>query len=582
MRILLIFVISILSLVLLSCEDNENIQRLKIIESLMNERPDSAYRQLLLMDAKTLSGKKEKALYALLMSQALDKNYIDVTDDSLIIKAIEYYGGSKDSYHYMLSLYYQGRVYQNGNCHTAALMSFMEALQVGKKINNPFWLGMISKGISQIYNKLNNSMDELTFAQKEVLNFRKSGKQPYLNYALSDLACSYLNARQCDKSIRLSNQMIDSALIHKDNILIRKILRIKAKALMYDSKFKDALGTWNQFIRNGGMTHNDSVLMAICKIKIGKYEEWMDKMITSTNISASHCWLGYVLAEKDNDKERVLNYMIQLDSINNLYLKRMSGQNQNSIMAEYLNLKIEALGKEAAYRTFWLVTIMIVIVLLAIIIFLVGLIYIGRKRSRFDKILTIARSLTNDLSFDLKRKEQALLSLKGENNLMQSRIDELGTKFQDVDKENIAVKNENERLTRKIISLLPVKYELVDELFNQLYTYGDNLKSRDKIYETVTKLSNGIKFKGNKISELEKFVNTNVGNIIDLLKQDIPTLSDMERHFFIYSILGFSNDTTAFFLGKAKTSDIYNLRRHLKDKIKKLEENKQIIYLRFL
>lgn len=60
-------------------------------ESLMESHPDSALAILDSIPASEVNGQEEKARYALLMSMALDKNYIDTTDFNVLQPAIDYY-----------------------------------------------------------------------------------------------------------------------------------------------------------------------------------------------------------------------------------------------------------------------------------------------------------------------------------------------------------------------------------------------------------------------------------------------------------------------------------------------------------
>ena len=77
-------------------------------ETLMGERPDSALAVLRQIDASELSGRKAQAKYALLLSQALDKNYIDKTDFGVLQPAIDYYDNHGTPSDRFLTLYYQG------------------------------------------------------------------------------------------------------------------------------------------------------------------------------------------------------------------------------------------------------------------------------------------------------------------------------------------------------------------------------------------------------------------------------------------------------------------------------------------
>lgn len=60
-------------------------------EVLMDSMPDSALTVLSSIDKNALGDDEEKARYALLMSMALDKNYIDTTSFDVLQPAIDYY-----------------------------------------------------------------------------------------------------------------------------------------------------------------------------------------------------------------------------------------------------------------------------------------------------------------------------------------------------------------------------------------------------------------------------------------------------------------------------------------------------------
>ena len=82
-------------------------------DSLMEAHPDSALTLLQhITDSKRLSS-SDNALYALLMSQALDKNNIEVQSDSLIRIATAYYHGRKDFSHAGYAYFYFSRVEEN-------------------------------------------------------------------------------------------------------------------------------------------------------------------------------------------------------------------------------------------------------------------------------------------------------------------------------------------------------------------------------------------------------------------------------------------------------------------------------------
>ncbi len=93
--------------VLASCSpEGDGSRPLAAAEELMDTRPDSALMILQSIPSGSIGSAGGRALYGLLMTQALDKNYIDVTSDSLIRPAVDYYEDSSDKFRLMKSLYY--------------------------------------------------------------------------------------------------------------------------------------------------------------------------------------------------------------------------------------------------------------------------------------------------------------------------------------------------------------------------------------------------------------------------------------------------------------------------------------------
>ena len=106
---------------------SETFRVLEDVESYMEARPDSALAVLEGIDKSELTNKELEAKYALLLSQALDKNYIDLQSDSIIAPAVNYYKYHGTDDERFRTLYYAGRVYQNAGDIEAAMEKFVEA-----------------------------------------------------------------------------------------------------------------------------------------------------------------------------------------------------------------------------------------------------------------------------------------------------------------------------------------------------------------------------------------------------------------------------------------------------------------------
>lgn len=129
--LLWVLVIAFITGAVFSCTDNSEAEkRLTSAEALMNQHPDSALAILQGIDRSSLSSGKEKARYALLMSQALDKNYIDTTTFDILQPAIDYYIDKGTPDEKLTTFYYQGRIYQNKGDEDNAMLSFINAREI--------------------------------------------------------------------------------------------------------------------------------------------------------------------------------------------------------------------------------------------------------------------------------------------------------------------------------------------------------------------------------------------------------------------------------------------------------------------
>ncbi|MBR4298723.1 MAG: hypothetical protein IKT59_03315 [Bacteroidales bacterium] len=82
----------ITAITIVSCNDarkSETYRLLEDVDSYIEARTDSALAVLEGIDKSELTSKELEAKYALLLSQALDKNYIDRTDFEVLKPAID-------------------------------------------------------------------------------------------------------------------------------------------------------------------------------------------------------------------------------------------------------------------------------------------------------------------------------------------------------------------------------------------------------------------------------------------------------------------------------------------------------------
>ena len=148
MRIILLF----LSMaVLAGCTSSKVNSTLKDVESYISERPDSALAILESIGRADLKSRRSEAHHALLHAMALDKNYIDVTDDSLASVAVRYYSKHGPKKYLARSLYYKGLSYFNNGQYDKSIIELSKA-ESEASISDSLYLGFIKVLQSNIYN----------------------------------------------------------------------------------------------------------------------------------------------------------------------------------------------------------------------------------------------------------------------------------------------------------------------------------------------------------------------------------------------------------------------------------------------
>lgn len=136
---------------LVACTRSEPSYKLVQADSLMQKSPDSALRFLREIYPEELRTAEDKAYYALLVTQAEDKNYIFQTDDSLICIAVQHYDSIRNVHMQAKAYYYWGCIWKNKEKYPQALSRFFTAISHTQKTSDHKLAGYIYNNIANLY-----------------------------------------------------------------------------------------------------------------------------------------------------------------------------------------------------------------------------------------------------------------------------------------------------------------------------------------------------------------------------------------------------------------------------------------------
>ncbi len=207
------FIVLLLFLVAVSCREESSYRHaVRDAEELLSEQPDSSLSLLLPFQQFQSVSPRSRAEFARVFSMALDKNYIDVEDDSLALVAWNYYKKRPLSRERMLSAYSLGRVQLNKQDYIASMLSFRRSLEDARQLVDAHYEGLSLRNIAVVYDQTYDIVHSLEYMREAYTIFHGSGEQLYADYAKLSIALTYLNMRDvhsCDSVLRKLKNVSD-------------------------------------------------------------------------------------------------------------------------------------------------------------------------------------------------------------------------------------------------------------------------------------------------------------------------------------------------------------------------------------
>ena len=201
-------------LTIVSCAPKHITGTLDTVEARIESAPDSALTLLESVKLPFLATRELKARHALLHTIALDKNYIDLTTDSIIAPAVRHYTrrGTPDAR--FKTLYYLGRIRQNAGDNDAALDCFVKASALEPEVTDTLSLARCYSAQGLLYSDSYDYEHAIEANRKAADLFLAVGNiNSYVNRVLQESFCWWaLN------DLGRMKDCLDKVGIYKDKI----------------------------------------------------------------------------------------------------------------------------------------------------------------------------------------------------------------------------------------------------------------------------------------------------------------------------------------------------------------------------
>ena len=171
--------ILLLVLTLMACTGHRYPTKLVVADSLCAANPDSALRLLTqYKDSIKSASKADRMYYELLLADAMNKAYVDMTTDSILKEVTDYYDRHGSSNEQMRAHYLLGCAYRDMGEAPMALQCYQDAVDKADTLSgdcNYRLLTSVYGQMAEIYHKQNLPLDEIT-ANKNCQKYSLFGK----------------------------------------------------------------------------------------------------------------------------------------------------------------------------------------------------------------------------------------------------------------------------------------------------------------------------------------------------------------------------------------------------------------------
>lgn len=546
-----IFIIALALCVAACVKHSEHWETLAQVESYINDSPDRALNVLRGIDADELTGDEEQAKHALLLSMALDKNYIDETDDSLISIAKDYYEDTNDIRNRFLSLYYYGRVLYNRGDYSDAIVVYTTAESLLNEIGDDYLAGLLYTQFGEIYRQVYDHSKSLNAYQSAYKHYSTAGLEYHKAYAIHDIGAAYGNLDEFECAVENFNTALSLAHDLGDEDL--EMICCQNLLMLYDMTY--AYEECSDIVEDLTTQFDEELYSPKCLGSLASYyaatqefgraEEYLNRAWEKTADIGDTIDMSFKSANamklmgRTDEAMRYFENGVQLQ---NGELQRALRQPIVSAQKEYFQSQAEF----NAYRLKKDRQIYITIFIIVVLILVVVIMYVSHKIAAKNE--------------EINRYMEA----------MQSLEQSLFTKSMATDS-----------MTEQISHLFESQFSLIDKLSSTYYETHGTKRDKEAIYNQVHSEIEKLQTNKRYIQQLEDIVNKHKGNVMQLLREAMPEFSEMDHRLLCFLYAGFSAKAISVFTGDS-VGNIYMRKSRLKAKIAQSNTKNKEDILRYI
>lgn len=541
----------------------ETITLIEQSERVAIDYPDSALMLIESVDSKQIRGKRDKAHYRLALCEALYYNYIDSDCDSLTRPLYDYYLHSNRHNERARAMYQHGLVKTNSRDYSEAILSFLEAEKSLQLCDNPRLLGLVYRSLGDIYHLQYICDEAITTYTKAIACFNEANLQYHSLYTMYEIGRVYSVLRKFDLSIETLIHAEKIAAEHNYDTLRYLIISSICMSYIQINDFASCQ-KWFELLdvdeNDDFGLHQYYAIKTILDAHNGDFKDAYESL-ELTKIYAPEAKTYVMYAEL-----QLLTYQGYTEQAFEAYKQMIRFQDQSFLtliesssshdQLNYVENNMQLLSKlhHRSKIIFYLALVVCIVALLFIIY-----IFITKSREKQERI--------NTLSNQIESVKQELSN----QNRHTKRLS------------NIAAESECKMIAmkRKLNENIRISLHNIDDLLGAYYTDNTKRVKQNQIIEAIDKYV--LEFASNKNGYLavEEYVNEYRNNIMKILRDEMPSLSEDEYMLLCLTYADFSSNAICMFMGYDKNK-LYKHKSRLRAKIADSNCKSKSLLLQFL
>jgi len=511
----------------------------------MEERPDSALSLLSVIDGIRLTD-EAKARHALLLSQAYDKNYIDVTDDSLVSIAVNYYNATDNHRNKMLAKYYWAVVHMNQQDFYGALSEALDVEKIATQLGDSSYLARTKILIARAYLFSYNLEGAEEYFNQSLRMFYALGRPDWVGLAFYNLA----NLEQYKRNFPKTLEHIDSVKKYMDSDADVIALEIFAHIGLEQYDKADSVYTTRENIASKSPQLRAYHLLMQNRLNRAPddnsiYARLFENASHYDSIDIAFVANQFALLNGDYQNAWKFTELLRKEADN--VISDLSTHSLYRLQIEYDKHEKQKISTELHHKR--LLTIFtIIIALLVCIIFIVYLLLL--KRVHKAQILEIQQNFLL-VSSDLKDMQQEMERLKAVKSNNASAIQTLQKQVQSG---RIAVQE-----------LFMDKYSWIEELGNIFLDAEISINAANRAMKSMKKRLDAVK-DAQFLPQLIEMINNYRNNLITRITAECPSITAAERTIIALLCANLSTRIISFILD-IKPQSVYNAKSSIKKKL---------------